>query len=210
MFSLARSRYTLALQLAFLTVNALGLIVGVIYNSSTPDLYPNNAHHKMGWMATAVVLVQTFVGLIGHVARLAYGSRNGAGCEHGQLIPNRGSLELQSLWSDHNDQVPDATIESLPNESVRTWQEGTEPRSFPLPIITQWYQGVHGSWLMAPARRNILRKSFSMLSRLTWFLNAGYDAVDRLILPFGFAVFCTGAATYGGLFVSLVFSRCEV
>jgi len=47
MLSIARSRYTLVVQLAFLAVNALGVILVTIYNASTPDFYPNNAHHKL-------------------------------------------------------------------------------------------------------------------------------------------------------------------
>ncbi|KAG7106629.1 putative membrane protein C3B8.06 like [Verticillium longisporum] len=58
MLSLARSRYTLASQSVFLAINALGVLVGTIYNAATPDLYPNNAHHKAGWAFTWVALAQ--------------------------------------------------------------------------------------------------------------------------------------------------------
>jgi len=45
---LARSRYTPAVQLAFLAMNAYGVPFSTIYNANTPDLYPKNAHHKLG------------------------------------------------------------------------------------------------------------------------------------------------------------------
>ncbi|KAH6614735.1 hypothetical protein B0J18DRAFT_306625 [Chaetomium sp. MPI-SDFR-AT-0129] len=68
MFSLARSRYTLAAQFAFLAANAGGVLLAVIYNANTPDLYPNNAHHKIGWIATVVVGAQVAIGLLARVA----------------------------------------------------------------------------------------------------------------------------------------------
>lgn len=68
MFSLARSRYTLPVQFVFLATNALALVLGMSYNAQTPDLYPNNAHHKIGWIATWVVSAQVLIGLVGRVA----------------------------------------------------------------------------------------------------------------------------------------------
>lgn len=52
MLSLARSRYRLTAQLVFLAVNGGGVLLGTVYNANTPDLYPNNAHHKLGWIVT--------------------------------------------------------------------------------------------------------------------------------------------------------------
>ncbi|KAG9948537.1 hypothetical protein KCU85_g4916, partial [Aureobasidium melanogenum] len=65
-FSVARSRFTIPAQVAFLAVNGLGLFTSIIYDAKTPDLYPNNAHHKMGWAVTwiaAVWFLMTFVNL---------------------------------------------------------------------------------------------------------------------------------------------------
>ncbi|KAI5204809.1 hypothetical protein E4T39_03445 [Aureobasidium subglaciale] len=56
-FSIARSRFTLPTQFAFLAVNALGLFTSIVYDAKTPDLYPNNAHHKMGWAVTCIAVV---------------------------------------------------------------------------------------------------------------------------------------------------------
>ncbi|KAI5289930.1 hypothetical protein KEM54_002853, partial [Ascosphaera aggregata] len=52
MLSIAKSKHTLPVQFIFLVFNAFGVLLSVIYNASTPDLYENNAHHKMGWIAT--------------------------------------------------------------------------------------------------------------------------------------------------------------
>lgn len=55
MVSITRSRLTIPSQLSFLAINALGVFTSIIYNAQTPDLYPNNAHHKIGWVATSIV-----------------------------------------------------------------------------------------------------------------------------------------------------------
>ncbi|KAL1837573.1 hypothetical protein VTJ49DRAFT_3633 [Mycothermus thermophilus] len=68
MLSLARSRYTLPVQFAFLCANAGAVLLGVIYNASTPDLYPGNAHGKVGWIAVIIVSAQVIVGLLARVA----------------------------------------------------------------------------------------------------------------------------------------------
>lgn len=68
MLSLARSRYTLPSQLVFLAANGAGVLASTIYNASTPDLYPNNAHHKVGWIATWIVSAQVVIGLLARVA----------------------------------------------------------------------------------------------------------------------------------------------
>ncbi|RAL61993.1 hypothetical protein DID88_002482 [Monilinia fructigena] len=46
MLSISRSRLSLPTQFVFLALNGGGLFCSVIYNAATPDLYPNNAHHK--------------------------------------------------------------------------------------------------------------------------------------------------------------------
>lgn len=52
MLSIARSRFTLPVQLAFLLVNAVALLIGLVYNHKTPELYVNNSHSKTGWIIT--------------------------------------------------------------------------------------------------------------------------------------------------------------
>ncbi|KHE78641.1 hypothetical protein GE21DRAFT_1057557 [Neurospora crassa] len=68
MLSIARSRYRLLAQFAFLVTNAGGMLIGIVYNASTPDLYPNNAHHKLGWVVTWLVGAQFAIGLLASVA----------------------------------------------------------------------------------------------------------------------------------------------
>src|SRR2546423_7293527 len=64
MFSTTRSQLALPIQFLFLVFNGLGVLFGTIYNVNTPDLYDNNAHHKIGWIATWVVTAQVVMGLL--------------------------------------------------------------------------------------------------------------------------------------------------
>jgi hypothetical protein len=64
MFSISRSRYTLPSQLAFLSTNAFALVLGLIYNHKTPDLYANNSHSKTGWIITWIASAWVFMALI--------------------------------------------------------------------------------------------------------------------------------------------------
>jgi hypothetical protein len=64
MFSISKSRFTLPLQLAFLSTNAFALVLGLIYNHKTPDLYTNNSHSKTGWIITWIASAWVCMALI--------------------------------------------------------------------------------------------------------------------------------------------------
>jgi hypothetical protein len=64
MLSIAHSRLTLLVQFLFLIVNAFALLLGVVYNHKTPELYANNAHSKIGWTVTWIALAWVSMGLI--------------------------------------------------------------------------------------------------------------------------------------------------
>jgi len=64
MLSIARSRLAVPTQLLFLALNGCGIFFGIFYNVDTPDLYANNAHHKIGWIATWVMTAQVAMSLL--------------------------------------------------------------------------------------------------------------------------------------------------
>lgn len=64
MLSISRSRYTRKVQLLFFLGNVIGIILALVYNAKTPDLYPNNAHHKFGWFVTWCLVIQIALGLL--------------------------------------------------------------------------------------------------------------------------------------------------
>jgi hypothetical protein len=69
MLSISRSRYSLLVQFVFLAVNGAGVLLSTIYNATTPDLYPNNAHHKVGWILTWITGAQVVLGVISAYTR---------------------------------------------------------------------------------------------------------------------------------------------
>lgn len=65
MLFLAGSRLHLPAQALFLIMTAVGIVFSTIYNSLTPDLYPNNSHHKMGWALVLILAAQAIMGVLG-------------------------------------------------------------------------------------------------------------------------------------------------
>ncbi|KAI9877743.1 MAG: hypothetical protein M1823_007056, partial [Watsoniomyces obsoletus] len=101
-FSISRSRYTAPVQFFFLLLNGLGVVFGTIYNVSTPDLYENNAHHKIGWIATWVVTAQVVMSLLflysGRTEKSAPSS-----CEHAAFLPISTDNMTQHNMSPYHD-----------------------------------------------------------------------------------------------------------
>lgn len=72
MFSIARSRLTLPSQLAFLATNALALVLGLVYNHKTPELYEGNAHSKTGWAITWIASAWVLLALVQAYADMSH------------------------------------------------------------------------------------------------------------------------------------------
>lgn len=60
MFHIAKSSLLIPTYLAFNAMAIAGTFFGFVYNVSTPDLYENNAHHKMGWILLICVGALSF------------------------------------------------------------------------------------------------------------------------------------------------------
>lgn len=211
MFSISRSRYTLPVQLLFLATNALGVVLITIYNASSPDLYPNNAHHKIGWILTWVMAAQFIVGIISAYSRLGdKGQKEGganyplisveAMAEHQRIHsrrfseayrfsndsgqgtePNSESLRSSSVSSQDSDQLPDARQDN--EEDEREEKTGL----------------VSGNALDRFLARRVPGFVSSRVLRVCRFL---YNLVDRVIFLLGFLGLATGFITYGRFFVS--------
>ena len=69
MLGVAHSTFHIPVQIAFLVLNAIGVVFAIMYNSATPDFYENNAHHKIGWVIVWALLAQLVSGFIRGVAR---------------------------------------------------------------------------------------------------------------------------------------------
>ncbi|KAK1830542.1 hypothetical protein QBC39DRAFT_353831 [Podospora conica] len=220
MFSLARSRYTLAAQFLFTAVNAAGVLLAIIYDANTPDLYPNNAHHKLGWVVTWVAGAQLAISVLSRVAgalgRKA-GDQTGDSHERVSFIP----VSTEAI-AEHESQFPLGGGRRFSNDSG----QGTEPKTESLrsPSLSSGGGGADSPGLVlhnVPLRRygdddieaavafprsggavyTVAEKAAGLVSSRSWkpftFL---YHCVDRVILILGFIALCTGIATFGRFF----------
>ncbi|KAK4187834.1 hypothetical protein QBC35DRAFT_218472 [Podospora australis] len=214
MLSIARSRYTLVVQFAFSALNAGGMLLGIIYNASTPDLYPNNSHHKLGWIVTVVVGSQVVVGLLARVAGMMKREKLGSAEERQGFIP-----VSTAAMAEHESQFP-GPYGRLSNDSG----QGTEPRTESL--RSHSLSSGPPSPTLRDARKeyqvelddddlenneplfNKAGKAHSAVARVAekisdrfWkVLMFGYNFVDRTILILGFITLCTGVIAYGRFF----------
>ncbi|OHE98536.1 hypothetical protein CORC01_06157 [Colletotrichum orchidophilum] len=227
MLSIARSRYTLALQFFFLAVNGLGVLLGTIYNANTPDLYPNNAHHKLGWLVTWVLLAQVLVGLLGRVAgALRYNNHETNGkdeyqsfipvstaamAEHHRINSSRYASEYR--LSNDSGHGTEPCTESLRSHSRSSSSNEVSPRSSDAYIkdYGEDEDGLEdGLSMPTPSNRNdnnssnsnsILARAVGKISSRVWKgLLFVYNSIDRIALPLGFITLCLGIVTYGRFF----------
>lgn len=222
MLSIARSRYTLAAQFLFLLTNAIGVLVGIVYNANTPDLYPNNAHHKLGWLVTWVVGAQVLVGLVGRVAGMMNKSSPSARAneEEQSFIPvsteamaehHRMNQDMfSSPYRESNDsgQGTERNTESLRSASLSTTMGHESP--IELNDRRRHYEEDDEDLAFRPtemrsssAPQSFVTKIASKISDKAWqIIMFGYGFVDRTILILGYITLCTGLITYARFFVS--------
>lgn len=220
MLSLARSRYTLLVQFVFVAANAFGVLLGVVYNANTPDLYPNNAHHKLGWLVTWVVLAQVAIGLLGRVAGVLQGgpSSSSLSREHQSFIPvsseameeHDSRFGVPKFFRHSNDSGHGTEPGS---DTLRNHSSASGASSPSLPDARKEYDDedidledadpVTASAGKVGRSRDIVAKVAAKVSSRAWkFLIFGYNFVDRTILILGFITLTTGVATFGRFFVS--------
>lgn len=206
MFSVAQSRYTIPSQFIFLIVNGLALFFGLIYNTSTPDLYQNNAHHKIGWIASAVVVAQCVIGIV-----YAYSGRRTKNLtpeyqpatfypvstqnmmEHQQLY----NPVLEYRWSGdsgHGTSCPNSPDEEHPGSFPKP-EEEADDIEVPTPLARGWLRSVFLDRFFTSRVPGLVSNNALHALRLV------YNTIDRIILPFGFVAIATGGVTYGGIFV---------
>ena len=204
MLSLARARFrALVAQFVFFTANAVGLLCGTVYNSRTPDLYPNNAHHKIGWLATWVMAAQALVGL----AR-AYAPERPAEAARPEMPVRPPHLKRASDASSRFSRdsgygielsSPHSTGPPSPDaESARSPERGGMLEPMPEDEDAEEKRGLLGHNRVDRYLSRKLRTAGA--SRAMRLINLAYSVVDRTILLLGFIALATGVVTYGGFF----------
>jgi hypothetical protein len=224
MFSLARSRYTLVAQFVFLAANALALVLGISYNAQTPDLYPNNAHHKIGWIATWIVSAQVLISLVGRVAGTARRdeSQTHASEERQAFIPvstenmaehqrNNDAIHLHKYRESYDSgQGTEPNTESLRDSSSSGHQSPHSLEDRRMDYIDDEDLELKPVELSTARsqRQSLVAKIAGKISTRTWrALLLAYNAVDRTILILGYIALATGIVTWARFFVSHCFRR---
>jgi hypothetical protein len=172
-------------------------------------MYPNNAHHKLGWILTWVVSAQIVMGVISAYAGRQDGKRDvrrafipvsAAAMEQHQRMQSPGEMHR---FSNDSGQGTEPNTESLRSQSISSRGEDELPQLRQAPDEDDndvEKQGLmHGSRVDKYLSKRIPGLLSSKVLRIFQFF---YDVVDRLILILGFAALATGIITYGGLFVS--------
>lgn len=206
MLSISRSRLSLPTQFAFLALNGGGLICSIIYNASTPDLYPNNSHHKLGWFLICIVTAQALLRLISAYA----GHRGEKEEENSGYIPvSREAMAEYTRMHERPKPIP-----RLSDDSGQGTEPGTESlRSQSMSLSGDDENTLNESendefekvGLMEGTQvdQYLSKRLPGLLSaRLLGTIRFACDFVDRVILLLGFAILTSGFVTYGGLFVS--------
>ena len=214
MFSIARSKLAFPTQFGFLILNCLGVVAGTIYNVNTPDLYVDNAHHKIGWIATWVVTAHVVMSL---------------------LFLYSGRCKQKSIASDERAAFLPPTLQVAPNQPHHkySWSgdsgQGTEPpsptsasrdaspsstdRAFMYPKPDQQDPEDFDDILLAhPERRpswfksNVLDKYLTTRvpkyasRKVVKIAEVAYEIIDRTILVLGAVALISGGVTYSGIF----------
>lgn len=213
MLSIASSRYTLLSQIVFTAFNALGMMTAVFYNATTPDLYPNNAHHKIGWIISAVTLAHVFVGVISR----GRGTSKSTGIGSSQERQSFMSLPMSpDTLRGSDDESPEYRLSSDsldredPLDSLRPGMGGMSNDTTPMedgddePEMPA--HKPHRRFL--PVTNFLNSPRWRLASRSPWtYLGYAYKATDRIILPFAFVAITTGIVTFGRFFVSSTTSQ---
>jgi Domain of unknown function (DUF2427) len=224
--SIARSRFAVPSQLLFLALNGCGIFFGIFYNVNTADLYQNNAHHKIGWIATWVVTVQVAMSLL-----FAFSGRSEqedtlvsveeaafspisveAMAQHQQLHNPPRYKEVR--WSGDSGQGTECASSSQHSPDLSPADEILRRQEFDVELEkperedeneeSEQLLSQHKGLVRITFIHKFLKRQLPGLfsRRALKVLETVYDGVDRMILLLGFIALVTGGVTYAGIFVS--------
>ena len=205
MLSIARSRSALALQVIFLSVNAVALILGTVYNNKAPDLYENNAHHKLGWAVTWIAAVQAVLGLVRAYSWARQVDDESSALKY-QKLQDMQELDSYRFSSDsgHGTDAGSPRSSSTSSKHESGEDDMVDPQDSHDGRVDPSAMGKHGLIGNTAIDHFLSRKlSWAAHSRALTCVESIYNVVDRTILIFGFVALVSGIVTYGGIFVGV-------
>ncbi|RDW85428.1 hypothetical protein BP5796_03753 [Coleophoma crateriformis] len=170
-FSVARSHLTVAAQLVFLSINALGVLIGIIYNRSTPNLYEHGKHGTVGYIITLLVFAWVFLGFVDTYSRRNLHKRHLTGSD----------FSLQDDESENS--IVDTTPEY--NDDYNEPDSGDDEK--------------HG-FLRGKIVNRFLKGNFARFRRTIRAIQLFHLVLERAALVLGFLGITTGAVIYTGIF----------
>lgn len=219
--SAARTKLAIPVQSLFLLLNGVGILTSIVYDVKTPDLYENNAHHKIGWAVTWIAMVWVLLSLLNSFSLRK--SQTTTDTLSSDQMTSQAMAEYQRLqdyqaqscrWSDDSGHGTERSSASLCFDSRSTSQDDIhqkyEPPQTPEDEEHDNYdehddreqQGlINHSAIDRMLSRRVPRISSA---RISTGLNIIRVVLERCQPILAFLAICTGAVTWGGLFVSFV------
>ncbi|CZR61804.1 related to YTP1 [Phialocephala subalpina] len=118
---LARSNLAYPAQILCLGLHTIGIIFGLAYNSQTPDLYPGNTHHNLGWILTGIAIFQFVFRISRSFARSK--SRKTRSGENGERTP---FIPISEARTSFNNSTCHEDVEAVsPRLSICCGEDGT-------------------------------------------------------------------------------------
>lgn len=211
--SIGKSRLAIPLQFLFLAINAVGILTSVVYDAKTPDLYPNNSHHKIGWAVTWIAVAWTLLGLL----NLLHRPKQSSVLERGSHpVSTQAMAQYEQLsgyafqdsyrWSrdsGHGTEQDSPSMGSRTHSSDSVMQKPELPPS-PEKDEHEDEDDEHNSFLhSSTVDRFVTRRMPKLRSeRLINAVNITHAILERFQLLLAFLAMTTGFITWGGIFKS--------
>jgi len=202
---MARSNLACPAQIVFFGLHATGTVFGLAYNSKTPDLYPNNSHHKLGWVLTGIAVFQFVPRILKRFSQsTSLKTIPGASYEQQPLVSS--SEFLNGFEQPRGDDHPEATgstrrpcfceDETSPNgtDSQTLYDVALPPRS----VLGRHSRSI--SWIK---RWSNVAGSHRIARIVDIVSNTSHAVLIILAFILAFVTICTGMVTMAGIFVSL-------
>jgi hypothetical protein len=208
MFSIARSRYALLLQFCFFAMNGVGIAVGTIYNASTPDLYENNVHHKMGWIYTLIVAAWILLGIINtYVTGCDREFSDDSSNEYAPVVQNSHKSFIFRRWSDDSGHGTDrqssicSTHSPVSDQSCSSFHDDDEQYSSMSRNSDDENRNENPRFLRGIRLDKYLSEKTNHVACKTFLaVRIIYTIFERTLIFMAFTAFCTGFVTWGGIF----------
>lgn len=217
MFSIARSRLTFVSQLVFLAINALALVLGIVYSHKTPDLYANDSHSKTGWIITWIASAWALMALVqAYVERadplsageVASEPMTAANMARYQRVHDEEEVPKPPRWSNDSGQGTERNSASLYGHS-RSPSVESEQQSFTSPTQRSSPDDLdmfndeaekHGFLRNTRVDRFLSRTITRLATRKIYrVIQVLYVVIERTLLIQGLVAIASGTVVYGGI-----------